>query len=125
MSTHTTFPPGGLGKVLVVDDERDLADLAETLLAAHGLAARTAYSADEALGILAGDDAIGAVFTDIMMPGMTGLQLADTVRELYPHITVVMTSGFTSPALLAGRCPPRLFVTKPYRIETVIALLRG
>jgi CheY-like chemotaxis protein len=72
-----------LRKVLVVDDERDLADLAEALLRNCEIDVRVAYSGAEALRFLASDQEIDGVFSDIMMPQMTGLQLASTVRNLY------------------------------------------
>lgn len=111
--------------VLVVDDQRDLADMAEMLLSAHGVGVRVAYSAEEALAILRTDRSVDAVFSDIVMPGMNGLQLAGIVESVYPHIKIVLTSGYTPPALLAGRRGPALFVTKPYSIDKVLDLLRG
>lgn len=114
----------GPRRVLVVDDERDLADLADALLASHGFEVRVAYSAAEALWMLGTDPLIDALFSDIMMPGMTGLQLAGTVATLYPDVKIVLTSGYIAPALLAGMAYPPRFVAKPYRIDTVIGLLR-
>lgn len=110
-------------KVLVVDDERDLADLAEALFESRGLAVRVAYSAAEALAILASDGDIDAVFSDVMMPGMTGLQLADTVSAQYPHLKIVLTSGYTLPALRSSHAHYPL-TPKPYTIDGIIALLR-
>lgn len=114
-----------LRKVLVVDDEADLANLAEMLLSSEGLDVVVANSAMDALAILAQDKDIDALFSDVMMPGMTGLQLADAVRELYPRVKIVLTSGYTLPALLADRHASYLFVPKPYRIDTVMKLLRS
>jgi CheY-like chemotaxis protein len=111
-------------KVLVVDDERDLADMAGALLDSHGLETQVAYGGSEALRMLAADPAIDAVFSDVMMPGMTGLELADTVARQHPAVRIVLTSGFTAPALFA-RHPAYPFASKPYSIEHVIALLRG
>lgn len=112
-----------LRKVLVVDDEPDLADLAAALLCGHGLEAMVAYSGLDALKALDSERDIDAVFSDVMMPGMTGLQLAECIRERYPRVKVVLTSGYTIPSLLAGARQPFLFTSKPYSIETIIRLL--
>ena len=114
-----------LRKVLVVDDEVDLAYLAEALLCSEGLEVVVANSAMDALALLEKDKDIDALFSDVMMPGMTGLQLADAVSEMYPRVKIVLTSGYTLPALLAGRQTHYLFVPKPYRIDTVMKLLRS
>ena len=114
-----------LRKVLVVDDEEDLTMLAEALLRNEGLDVVVANSAMAALEILAQDQDIDALFSDVMMPGMNGLQLADAVREMYPSVKIVLTSGYTLPALLANRQTHYLFAPKPYRIDTVMKLLRS
>jgi two-component system OmpR family response regulator len=110
-------------KVLIVDDEHDLADLAEALLNSYGIAAVVACSAAQALHILENDQDIDAMFSDIMMPGMTGLQLAKLVRDNYPLTKIVLTSGYTLPALLAKSDTFYSYLPKPYRIEEVIKLL--
>jgi CheY-like chemotaxis protein len=114
-----------LRKVLVVDDEPDLAEFAAALLDAHGLAAVVAHSGHEAMQRLQEDGDIDAVFSDVMMPGMTGVQLADAIREMYPRVKIVLASGYVLPELLAGRERPYLFAAKPYRIDTVLTLLRS
>jgi two-component system OmpR family response regulator len=118
--------PGGLvRKVLVVDDEADLADLAEALLRSRGLDVVVANSAMEALELLARDGDIDAVFSDVMMPGMNGLQLADAVSGFYPRVKIVLTSGYTVPAMLKDRERRYLFASKPYRLDTIMKLLRS
>jgi DNA-binding NtrC family response regulator len=112
-------------KVLVIDDERDLADIAGALLSAHAIANCVVYSAGEGLRAIEQDHDINAVFSDIMMPEMTGLHLAKTIRNRYPGVKVVLTSGFTSPDILAAHELAYVFTPKPYRIETVIGLLRS
>ena len=112
-----------LRKILVVDDEQDLADLAAALLRCHGLATRVGYCAAEALGILEEDRDIDSVFSDVMMPGMSGLELAQEIRKRYPHIRIVLTTGHTPPGLLAGPGPRFPCTPKPYRIATIIGLL--
>lgn len=112
----------GMLKVLVVDDERDLADVAGTLLSAHAIANHVVYSAQEGLRAIEQDSEINAVFSDIMMPEMTGLHLASEIKDRYPEMKVVLTSGFTSLDVLAAHERPYVFTPKPYRIETVINL---
>lgn len=114
-----------LRKVLVVDDEQDLADLAAALLSARGLEVAVTYSGHAAMELLAQDPDIDAVFSDVVMPGMTGLQMADAIREMYPRVKVVLASGYTLPAMLANRERPYLYTAKPYRIDTILALLRS
>ena len=109
-------------KVLVVDDERDLADVAGALLSAHGIANRVVYSAREGLRAIEEDHDINAVFSDIMMPEMTGLHLAREIKDRYCGVKVVLTSGFTSLDVLAAHERSYMFTSKPYRIESVIKL---
>jgi len=116
---------GLLRKVLVVDDEPDLADLAVALLSAHAVDAAVAYSAHEALQVLETDKEIDAVVSDVMMPGMTGLQLADAVRAMYPGVKIILVSGYMHANILAGRERQYLFATKPYQINTILGLLHS
>ena len=119
-------PAAGLvRKVLVVDDEADLADLAAALLSSRGLDVVVANSARDALQLLGQDAGIDAVFSDVMMPGMNGLQLADAVSELFPRIKIILTSGYTVPSLMENRERRYLFTTKPYRLDTIMTLLRS
>lgn len=109
--------------VLVVDDQPDLADMVALLLGAHGFEVRVAYSALAALEILEADSAIDALFTDIVMPGMNGLELAGIVEDKYPGVKIVVTSGYASPALTDSYQTPKLFLTKPYSIDKLIRML--
>jgi len=109
-------------KVLVVDDERDLADLAGELLSAYAVANRVAYSAEEGLRAIGQDSEINAVFSDIMMPRMNGLQMAMTIKDRYPEVKIILTSGFTPPEILVMHDAFYMFTPKPYKIETVIKI---
>lgn len=113
-----------LRKVLVVDDEHDLADITGAMLRLHGIDVQVTYSAKEALEILAAHDDIDALFSDVVMPEMTGVQLAEAVREMHPEVKIILTSGYALPTLLANHERPYLYAAKPYTIETVLKLLR-
>lgn len=110
--------------LLLVDDEADGAAFAANLLRLHGWQVRVVHSAPEALDAMRQDEGIGAVLTDVMMPGMSGLQLAETVREKYPSVKIVLMSGYPLPEPLAGQEQRYLFASKPYRIDTILDLLR-
>lgn len=108
-------------RVLVVDDEHDLADLAQDLLLHSGFDVDVAYGAPEALQMLGSGRVFDAVFSDIMMPGMDGIALAEMINVLHPGIRVVLTSGYAGPSRMPHSHHP--FIPKPYRIAHVIALL--
>ena len=112
-------------KLLLVDDEADGAEFAATLLSAHGLQVRVVHSAAEALQALQRDEGFDAVLTDVMMPEMSGLQLAESIREKYPSIKIILISGYAFPEAPEARQHPYLFASKPYRIDTILELLRS
>jgi DNA-binding NtrC family response regulator len=78
--------------VLVVDDERLIADTLVAILCKRNFAAHAAYDGAEALSIaqLIPPDFL---ITDIMMPGMNGIELAITVKEMTPDCRVLLFSG--------------------------------
>ncbi|MGI4841834.1 MAG: response regulator [Janthinobacterium lividum] len=128
MIEHTELRKGPAGRrftTLVVDDEPDLADIAGELLTYHDIDTLVAYSAREALALLETRKDIDAVFSDVMMPLMTGLDLAETITETYPTIKIVLTSGFTALAQWDRHTRRFPFVAKPYSIEAVIRLLKS
>ena len=80
--------------ILIVEDEPLVRLCAVDTVAAAGFDVIEAASADEAIRILESRSDIGVVFTDIQMPGsMDGLKLAHAVRNRWPPIKVIVTSG--------------------------------
>ena len=109
--------------ILIVEDEFLLRlDAAETIEKA-GFEVIQAGNADEAIAILEARSDIHVVFTDIQMPGsMDGLKLASFVRDRWPPIKILATSGFVKVGpddLPAGS----EFLAKPYRGPEVVATL--
>lgn len=78
--------------VLVVDDESAIADTLSEILKLSGYAATAAYDAEEAL-----DTALltppQLLITDVMLPGMSGVELAIRMRRIYPNCQVLLFSG--------------------------------
>lgn len=108
--------------VLVVEDEPLVRTFAADILMDAGYRVFEACEAVDALAILEGRDDIGAVFTDIEMPGMTGLALASAIGERWPEIAILVTSGRIQPdpgTLPAGAA----FIAKPYKADALIGRL--
>jgi len=111
--------------VLVVEDECLLRELAVELIEDAGFATLEAGNAGEAVTLLEARSNIAVVFTDINMPGdVDGLELAHMVRDRWPSIRILVTSGriwLTQPDLPPGT----VFLEKPYRAAAVISQLRS
>lgn len=112
----------GGAAVLVVEDEPLVRTMAADILMDAGYRVFEACEAADALAILDGRDDIGAVFTDIEMPGMTGLALAAAVRDRWPSMPVLVTSGRVRPG--AGELPNgAAYIAKPYMPGELVATL--
>lgn len=102
--------------VMVVDDEVLIRLIAVDMLHDAGFRVVEACSADEAVTLLATDIECDLIFTDVNMPGaMDGLGLAAFVKETYPLVPVVLTSGGV-PADLLSQAEPAAVVPKPYSL---------
>lgn len=110
--------------VLVVEDEPLLRLTAIDMVEDAGFEAVAAADATEAVSILERRLDIRIVFTDINMPrGMDGMKLAASIRDRWPPIEIILTSGHVRPdiaALPAGS----VFFSKPYREREVVAAMR-
>ena len=103
--------------VLVVEDELPLRELAARVLAAAGYTVLQAANGADALALLAGHaEPVHLVFTDVVMPGMNGRELAARLAQLRPAIRVLYTSGYTEDAILRHGVldDPGRFLSKPY-----------
>jgi DNA-binding NtrC family response regulator len=81
-----------LVRVLVVDDERVIADTLTTILSARGYRARAAYDAEQAIA-LAAEFLPQALVVDVLMPGMDGHELSGHFARHHPACKVLLMSG--------------------------------
>jgi CheY-like chemotaxis protein len=106
--------------VLVVEDDPLVRVFGADVLEDAGFAVIEAGDAEEALHILEARSDVRVVFTDIEMPGsLNGLGLAWRIRELWPEIHVLITSGRHVPSLDEMPREDR-FVPKPYAPGTLV-----
>lgn len=110
--------------VLVVEDELLVQMDIVQQLEHHGFEVLAANNAAEAMDILTANATIHILFTDIDMPGsMDGLKLAKAVRNRWPPIKIIVTSGHLR--LVAGAMPAgSRFLGKPYLPDNVAAAVR-
>ena len=109
--------------VLVVEDNQSVGQFATEMLKDLGHGTVWVGSADKALALLADEaDRFDVVFSDVVMPGMNGVELARTIRQRYPDLPVVLTSGYSNVLAQEGRHGFEL-LQKPYSVEALARVL--
>jgi PAS domain S-box-containing protein len=109
-------------KVLIVDDQPDVLDMAAEMFRTLGFHVITATSGRQALEILTRTHDIHLLFSDVVMPGLSGVELGKKAQEISPDTRVLLASGYTSPA---GSLKGFEFLAKPYRIADILKKLRA
>ncbi|MBZ9676359.1 response regulator [Mesorhizobium sp. ES1-1] len=111
--------------VLVVEDEAFLLFAIADELREMGFEVLEASNADQAIAVLERRQDIAILFTDIDMPGsMDGLRLSVAVRDRWPPVKIIITSGKRQPAREAMPSGG-VFLPKPYAPEAVAATING
>lgn len=110
--------------ILVVEDEPILRMTAVDMVEDAGFEALEAANATEAVAILETRLDVRVVFTDIDMPGgIDGMKLAAMIRDRWPPIQLILTSGHFAAANVTMPAES-VFFTKPYRQRDVVATMR-
>ena len=109
------------GRVLLVEDDPEIASLTAEMLRGLGLVVAHADTADLALRALAEQPAIDILFSDVMLPGgKSGVELAREVRSRRPGLPIVLATGFEMSAAQA-RDEEITLLLKPYGREELAA----
>ncbi|HEX8301959.1 response regulator [Sphingomonas sp.] len=120
-ATETSSRRGLTGNVLLVEDNEEVGEFAEALLRELGHQVTRARSGAEALEIAA-VARFDVVLTDVVMPSMSGIELADTLDRLYPGTPIVLTTGYSDEIARSG-AGGRPVLLKPYRLEALASVL--
>jgi PAS domain S-box-containing protein len=116
----------GSGRILVVDDDADVLGTVAATLSEIGYEVIGVPNSAAALEILHTGKIVDLLFSDIVMTGMSGVDLARAVRQEFPEVKILLASGFPSrgskTVALAEEFP---FITKPYRREVLANLIGG
>ena len=109
----------GMGRVLIVEDDALLAELAAGMLAELGFEGIVTHSAKEALDQLGGGERPKLIFTDIVMPGgISGIELARKVRDRFPELPILLTTGYSEEVGGSHGFP---VLQKPYELDAMAA----
>jgi DNA-binding NtrC family response regulator len=115
----------GFSRILVVDDEEPMRHMLELLLRRAGFEVLSASNGEAALELVSREP-IDVVLSDVRMPGLDGLALAERLTADHPEITLVMMSAFGTVelALEAMRRGAYDYISKPFKQDEVILTLR-
>jgi CheY-like chemotaxis protein len=113
--------------VLVVEDEPGVRSVAVEALRELGYTVREAEDGAAALRLLERQGPVDLLFTDVVMPQMTGRELADEARRRWPQIKLLYTTGYTPNAIVhGGRLDPGVsLLPKPYTTEELSRKVRA
>ena len=114
--------------ILVVEDDRDVREVALAVLEGAGYRVLEAASGDDAYQLLLAhpDLEIDLLFTDVVMPGMNGRALADRIRAKRPEIRVLYTTGYKRGAVAHNMLDRgAAFLPKPFTVEQLAAKVRS
>jgi len=125
-AVHIEAAASGRGRrILVVEDNEAVGRLSTELLQDLGYETTRVDNAKQALALLAANPlGFDLVFSDVIMPGMNGVELANAIRKQYPDVSVVLTSGYSS--MMADNAHHGFeLIQKPYSVETLSRTLRS
>jgi CheY-like chemotaxis protein len=110
----------GTMNILVVDDDLELREILAKALEEFGYRVVQAGSGEEALPILHTDSTINLVITDIRMPGMSGIELAEMARAHDEKLRIILISGYFLPQPVSQR-----FLRKPFHMSELASAVEA
>jgi signal transduction histidine kinase/CheY-like chemotaxis protein len=119
-------PPGGSETILVAEDEDAVRRFVERVLIGAGYRVTVAAHGAEAIELAAGLPHLDLLFTDVVMPGMNGIQLAAHLTATRPHLPVIYASGYSDQGVPKGvdRDDNASYLPKPFTAEGLLLQIR-
>ena len=113
-------------KILVVDDNKDFADVFCDILSANDFETRGCYGGVEAVELLK-NNGFNLVFLDIRMPEMDGIQTLKEIKKVSPETVVVMMTGYSVDDMVQSAIDAKAsdVIYKPFEIEKVLNLIKN
>ncbi len=111
-------------KVLLVDDEEEFASALAERLNLRGIPTSTAFSGEEGLRMIEADRP-DVVVLDMMMPGLSGMEILERMRSARLETGVILLTGHGSPQMADAGPGPYEFLMKPVNIDELIGKIRA
>jgi len=113
-------------KILIVDDNKDFADVFCDILHANEYEASSCYSGEQALTLL-DEDNYDVVFLDLRMPKMNGIETLKKIKKKCLEITVIIMTGYSVDEMVHKALEEKAsaVIYKPFEIEKVLSLLKS
>jgi PAS domain S-box-containing protein len=112
--------------VLIVEDNDDVRSYSAMILSELGYRVLQATNGQEALSIIQSDQPIDLLFTDVVLPGMSGKAVADRAAALRPGLKTLFTTGYSRNAIVHhGRLDPGVqLISKPFTFDQLAGRVR-
>jgi DNA-binding NtrC family response regulator len=120
MTAEPSPSPPGATTILIVDDEDHVRDLCKDILEAEGYVVITAADPLVARRIAA-SQTVHLLLTDVVMPAMSGLELADLVEAARKETKILLMSGYMTAATKASG---RTILAKPFTVDALLGAVR-
>jgi signal transduction histidine kinase/CheY-like chemotaxis protein len=109
--------------ILVAEDEEAVRDMIVAALRRNGHTVLAVGSGEEALEVLERDDGVRVLLTDVVMRGMTGLELVERARAFRPEVRAVCMSGYTPLRLKTEASNDVTFIAKPFTLSALAEVI--
>jgi CheY-like chemotaxis protein len=114
-----------MATILLVDDDASMRSMVARALASDGHNVTEAGDGEEAIAELGRGAAFELLLTDVQMPGMDGLTLAERAHTSTPSLRIVVISALEQDAVRVGKLPQARWVAKPFTLEQIRAEVRA
>ncbi|MFH1337009.1 MAG: GAF domain-containing protein [Candidatus Zixiibacteriota bacterium] len=118
----TLVPDGGDAHILVIEDEKNIREVLEEILSSAGHTVTQAENGEEGIQLFK-TRKIDLVITDLGMPGMSGWEVADKIKDLNPHTPVILSTGW---GVKTDQYAPKkenvdLVINKPFNMQQILS----
>ncbi len=125
-TTQSSIEQSDLFRVLIVDDEPAICEILAEMLAAPDRQIEVRHDAKSALELVS-DHAIDLAFLDVNLPGLSGVDLADRIKQKHPRAHIIICSGYVGPELAIQSGDGRIdkVLQKPVDYGEVVELVNS